>query len=55
MIGTFAVFLTDKPLTYGSFSNFYANPSKKCVYLLIKWGTTQMRSISLLFDLRSST
>ena len=53
MIGTLAVFLTDRPLTSGSFSSFEAKPSKKWVSLLMKCGTTQIISISLELDLRS--
>lgn len=54
-MGTFADLMTDKPLTYCYYSNLKAKPSKKCVYLLTKFGTTHTKSISLLFDLRSRT
>ena len=54
-MGTFAVFLTESPFTSGSLSNFSAKPSKKCVYLLIKCGATQIKSISLLLDFKSRT
>ena len=55
IIGTFADLITDNPLTSCYWSNLEANPSKKWVYLFIKLGTTQTKSISLLFDLRSNT
>ena len=55
MMGTLAVFLTESPLTSLFLSSFEGKPIKKCVYLLIKCGTTQIRSISLLLDRRSST
>lgn len=55
MMGTLAFVLVARFLTYVLLSNCLASPSKKCVYLWMKLGHTQMKSISLLFDLRSRT
>lgn len=54
-MGAFLDLTLSNPLTYGSSSSLPARPSKKWVYLLRKFGTTQTKSISLLFDFKSRT
>jgi len=55
MIGTFALATFDKFFTYGSDSNLSTKFKKKWVSLLMKLGQTQIKSISLLLDFKSST
>lgn len=54
-MGTLALITLDKFLMSGSASNLATKCSKKCVYLFMKFGQTQIKSISLLFDFRSRT